>query len=297
MTASAKLLTVLDESWSRFSKAWKQGRSEPSEESIHAVRVNTRRLMSVVALTAATARTASSAELQRSLKKVFKGMGPLRDVQVQIKNLSQFRASPLIAEFRLELERRERRCIRAVEKQLKQSNRKSLSRAIKQLRMELIEAKGGRDEDKMHSAIRRFVASRRTQFVRKTKRFEPSDPDMLHEMRLALKSLRYTAEAAAPVIPELKPELARMQALQRLLGDIRDHEVLRLRLDRWALKRGRKIAVVPALETLQEKINALVHELVTSMQKDANPEPLLEKTLATAAGTAARVVRGAHLRA
>ena len=55
-----------------------------------------------------------------------------------------------------------------------------------------------------------------------------------------------------------------MQALQQLLGDTRNTELLRAVLEKWAAKRGKKIAIVPALERLQEKREGLMQKIVES---------------------------------
>jgi CHAD domain-containing protein len=84
----------------------------------------------------------------------------------------------------------------------------------------------------------------------------------LHQMRIALKKYRYSVEAALPVLGNSAKERPRdMQAFQKLLGDTRDVELLRAELERWAAKRGKKIAAVPVLDRLTQKREDLLKKI------------------------------------
>src|SRR5262249_53070746 len=100
---------------------------------------------------------------------------------------------------------------------------------------------------------------------RRFQRVQPADEEALHEMRIALKKMRYVVEAAEPVLePSAKERAQKMRAFQQMMGESRDLEMLRAELEKWAKKRGRKIAVVPALERLQEKRESLIKKIVES---------------------------------
>jgi CHAD domain-containing protein len=111
----------------------------------------------------------------------------------------------------------------------------------------------------------------------------------LHEVRLALKKLRYVLEASQPVLEPSAKALAReMQGFQQLIGESRDLEILRAELEKWAKKRGKKIAIVPALETLTEKREGLIRRFVESgdqfeaLIRTEPTKPVVEKTHAVA---------------
>ena len=233
--------------------------------------------------------------LQRKFKKILKGMGPLRDLQVQLEIISNMRQESPIADFERSLERRERRQIAEIRKELKRSSKRRLTKGVKDVRAEFVRLhdKGGRE--RIRNAVERVLRLRRNEFLRTRKRFKPSDEETLHAMRIALKKLRYVVEAAQPVLGSYARERARhMHSFQQLLGDTRDLELLRTRLEKWATKRGNIIAIVPALENLQEKREGLMQKIVESAAALDNifPEehlkPTAEKTLAvTASETAA----------
>jgi hypothetical protein len=75
-----------------------------------------------------------------------------------------------------------------------------------------------------------------------------------------------------------------MHAFQQLLGNTRDVQLFRMELDAWASKRGRKIALVPLLEQLEETSRHNLQEIVESVAafedvfSDQNLRPAVEKT-------------------
>jgi CHAD domain-containing protein len=287
MKPSEQLLSSFDTSWDNFSTSWKTGRSKASEKSIHNLRVSTRRLIANLELMRSISRNAEIPKLQRRFKKVLKSMGTLRDVQVQLDKIEELRQAESIVDFRRSLENRERRQITNIPKQLKRDMKRRLNAGVKDVRsaMKGIYDKAG--DARIKTAVDRTLRSRRAEFLKARKHFKPEVEETLHDMRIALKKLRYTIEAAQPLLGRsAKQQAQRMHAFQQLLGETRDFELLRARLEKWAAKHGKTIAVVPALESLQEKRQALIKKIVESVASldDLFPEeqlkPALEKTLA-----------------
>src|SRR5262245_51147507 len=136
MKCSEELLSAFDKSWDEFSRAWKKARGKSSEKSIHDLRVNTRRLIATLELAGAITRRNQIAKLQRRFKKVLKRMGPLRDVQVQLENVSQLQQSGLIKKFKSALERRELRKTKSIRQELKRGKKTRLSKAARDARSE-----------------------------------------------------------------------------------------------------------------------------------------------------------------
>jgi hypothetical protein len=85
-----------------------------------------------------------------------------------------------------------------------------------------------------------------------------------------------------------------MHRFQQLFGDARDVELLRTKLEKWASKKGKTIAVVPAVDRLAEIRDGLMKEIVESAAAFDNLlptetlKPVVEKTQAIGAGTTAR---------
>ena len=309
MRPGADLLSSFDRSWKEFSEAWKGARSKASEKSIHDLRVKTRRLIAVLELAQALSSENGIDKLRRRFKKVLKSMGPLRDLQVQLGNVTQIPQGRAIADFKDGLQRRERREIKRIPGELKRGTKHRLTKDIKELLSELDHSSRALGDSRIVRSVERVISSRRNEFIKAERRFQrlrPANEEALHEMRIALKKMRYVVEAAQPVLePSAKERARAMRTFQQMMGDSRDLEMLRTELEKWARKRGKKIAIVPALEQLQEKREDLIKKITQSapdldqLALTHRLKPADETTRAVAASvsapaTVSPLVRGEH---
>ena len=279
-----ELSSSLDQSWKNFAGAWKNSRAKASEKSIHDLRVSTRRLIAILELAKALSSDNEIARLQRRFKKVLKRMGRLRDTQVLLVNVSRVPRTRLVADFKKSLIQREKREIGKIRVKLKSGRKQKLSKAVDDVRSEFGSRQTKLGQQKIHRSIERVLTSRGNELLKAQRRFHHSQPvneDLLHEMRIALKKFRYVVEAAQPVLGEAAKERAReMHAFQQVIGESRDVEMLRTALEKWATKRGKKIAIVPALDRLQHQHDALTKKVIDSL---AGLEQTLTVTLKPAA--------------
>jgi CHAD domain-containing protein len=281
------LLSSLNQSWKNFSGAWKSARTKSSEKAIHDLRVNTRRLIAILELAKAVSGDGAIAKLQRRFKKVLKRMGSLRDTQVLLVNLSQIQRGGLVGDFKRTLEQKERREIDGIRDELSRGRKQKLSKGVEDVRVGFcnLQAKLGRE--KVHRSIDRVLSSRRNELLKAERTFHRSQPineDLLHAMRIALKKFRYVIEAAQPLLDDSAKQRAKeMHAFQQLIGESRDVELLRTALEKWANKRGKVIAVVPALDRLQQKRDSLLKKIFESLTEleqtlTGTQKPVVEKT-------------------
>ena len=281
------LLSSLDQSWKNFSGAWKSARTKSSEKAIHDLRVNTRRLIAILDLAKAVSGDAEIAKLQRRFKKVLKRMGPLRDTQVLLVNLSRIQQRGLVGDFKKTLEQKERREIDGIRDELSRGRKQKLSKAVEDVRGGVCSLQVKLGTAKVHRSIDRVLSSRRNELLKAERRFHRSQPiseDLLHAMRIALKKFRYVIEAAQPLLDDSARQRAKeMHAFQQLIGESRDVELLRTALEKWANKRGKVIAVVPALDRLQETRDNLLKKIFESLTEleqtlTGTLKPVVEKT-------------------
>jgi CHAD domain-containing protein len=249
----------LDRPWSEFSKAWKKTRHKPSENSIHDLRVNTRRLIENLELARPAFKKNGLKKLQRRLKKFLNITSALRDLQVQLETVTALPRSPVIDDFTRHLKRRERKKVSKIENKIRRKRNRRLADMFSKLRRNSIQSR---------YSMRSILEEREREFREARRRFEDSQPhseEALHAMRIALKKLRYTMEAAqAMLTPAENEKIEAMRAFQKLMGDSRDLELLRVELGHWANKKGKKLAVIPALTHLQDKRQSLLSQLLES---------------------------------
>jgi CHAD domain-containing protein len=289
------LLSSLNQSWKNFSGAWKSARTKSSEKAVHDLRVSTRRLIAILELAKAVSGDTEIPKLQRRFKRVLKRMGPLRDTQVLLVNLSRVQKSGLVNKFKMTLEQRERHEIDGIRDELKRGRKQKLSKAVEDVRVEFCSVESELGNEKIHRSVDRVLALRRNELLKAERRFHQSQPvseDLLHEMRIALKKFRYVIEAAQPMLDDSAKQRAKeMHSFQQLIGESRDVELLRTALEKWASKRGRIIAIVPALDHLQQIRDSLLKKVVNSLTEleqtlTGTPKPIVEKTHAIGAATA-----------
>jgi CHAD domain-containing protein len=236
-------------------------------------------------------------------------MGPLRDLQVQLGNVAQIPQGRAIADFKYGLQRRERREIKRIPGELKRGTKHRLTKDIKELLSELNHSSRALGDRRIVRSVERVISSRRNEFLKAERRFQrlrPANEQALHEMRIALKKMRYVVEAAQPVLePSAKQRARDMRTFQQMMGDSRDLEILRTELEKWARKKGNKIAIVPALEQLQEKREDLIKKITQSapdldkLAPARRLKPAAENTQAVSASvsapaTVSPLVRGEH---
>jgi CHAD domain-containing protein len=299
-----ELSPILHKSSKDFSAAWKKARVKASEKSIHDLRVNTRRLIATLELVQASSKSSEIRKLRRRLKKVLKSMNSLRDVQVQLENTSQIPKLGLIAAFNRSLERRERREIERLGDKLKRGRRQQLTKEVEDVQSECDRLDDTVGQTRIHRSVAHVLTLRQNEFLRAERRFQrlrPLDEGALHEMRIALKKLRYVVEAAQPVLGlSAKQQADEMHAFQQLMGDSRDVEMLRVELEKWAKKRGRIIAAVPALEQLKEKRERLLKKIIESSDeleqilKPQTPKRVAEATYAPLAKYSSETLPTSH---
>jgi CHAD domain-containing protein len=266
MKPREKVFYSLDQPWNDFSKTWKNVRRKPSEKSVHDLRVNARRLRENLEFAQALSNTKDVRKLMRRLKKLLKRTSALHDLQVQLETAADLPRSNAIAAFTQHLQRLERKRIKKAETEFKRSEKQRLTRVFKDVHSEFNQSQETAGKMKIQASVRGILATRRNAFLEAKRRFEESQPrseEALHQMRIALKKLRYAMEVARPMLPEAeKDQIEAMRAFQKLIGDSRDLGILRVELEHWANKKGKTLAVIPALQGLEEKRQTLLNKLV-----------------------------------
>jgi CHAD domain-containing protein len=137
MKSPDEFLLTFDKTWTAFSVAWKKAHAKASQKSVHDLRVNTRRLIATLELTRSISKHEDIVKLQRRFKKVLKSIGPLRDAQVQLKGISQVRLAGPIVDFQRSLQRRARRQMDGISKNLKPGMKDDLTDGVDEVRSNL----------------------------------------------------------------------------------------------------------------------------------------------------------------
>jgi CHAD domain-containing protein len=235
--------------------------------AVHRTRVASRRLREL--LPVLELEPDKSRKLGRRLKKLSRRLGDLRELDVLVRLLDELRASRRIPQAAV------RRMIESVRTERNEARRRlvdrevtsDLKRAAKKLQRaaELLE---DADRKSQHRKAWRWAidarVSRRAANLKQAIREAGSMyvPDRVHEVRLALKKLRYGVELANDAAGVNPPNAVRpLERWQDLLGRLRDLQVLIERV-----RRVQAAMETPNLDATRE-LDTLVLALESSCRR------------------------------
>jgi CHAD domain-containing protein len=223
MKMQTLLLVSLNTRWDKYQAELKTCQREFSEEAVHDFRVATRRLLSSLDLIRAVMPDPRIQKTRSALKDQLDSLDDLRDAQVLLADISEIiHQLPVIKPFQEYLQHREKKLIRAAQKEVKSLKTETLSKRIKKIN-QTIEAFKQTDLD---SSI--FLAVDEAYAVVR-KRYElvdPMQPATIHRLRISFKKFRYMIEVIYPFLQSSPADyLKRMHNYQTTMGDIQDMEV------------------------------------------------------------------------
>jgi CHAD domain-containing protein len=266
---AAILIASIEQRWKKYLKELRRCKRSFSEESVHDLRVATRRLISTLLIVEIICPDPRVRVLERRLKKLFDALSPLRDTQVQMltleKKITQY---PELETLLTILKVRERTLMAKIAVKVMKIDTTLLSRTVSAIKVVVGEhfARPMMQKIGMNAVIGaaagKFMtaASFRDDIV-------ATQPRTIHRARIAFKKLRYTLEALLPMLPALnKRQLKAMDAYQTRMGNIQDVEVLSAMIHNFAARRTlasrRKLSAFRR-ELAQQK-KALIAEYVQS---------------------------------
>lgn len=223
------VIASLDQRWRKYLKELRRCRKQCSEESVHDLRVATRRLIATLMIVEIVVPDSRVQRLQRRLKKLFDAMSPLRDTQVQLLALQQRVAQLQELETLITiLKLRERSQIRRIGKRVAKIDAAALGAMLRRIKTKLEAISVSRRQKKVSltaalgEAAEGFIA-----IAALRERLRLSQPHTVHRMRIAFKKFRYKVEALQPFLRNVTVrQLKAMDKFQTRMGEIQDIEVL-----------------------------------------------------------------------
>jgi CHAD domain-containing protein len=205
------------------------GAQKGDVHAVHQARVATRRIREALPLVA-HGRTGKS--LKKSVRKLTRALGPVRELDVALMNLDQLRSSGEVSEAavarlrQLITEERQRlgaEMVRLISHyNLPKFQKKAVDAAARGP-----EPSGTRDPRRIAAAFSR--AARRAEGLRAAMENAAGIylPDRLHQVRIAVKKMRYALEIAQDLIgSRATARIRTMKRVQDLLGRMHDLEML-----------------------------------------------------------------------
>ena len=231
------LRASLKERWKSYRRALKRCQRKFSEKSVHASRIETRRLLSLVELLTVFLDQSETKKIRRELKGHLDCFAPLRDTQVQLllleKHQRQFPETKLLRRM---LGQREQRCRKSAKRRISRVPVRQLEKMLRDLSRRLTNLRKDAALRPLHrAAVMNVVRQAFTRTVERKRAMDPGEVATIHRVRIAFKKFRYMVEALQPLFAEITAErVAAMQDFQSMMGKVQDTEVFLARLDKFA---------------------------------------------------------------
>lgn len=236
--------------WQDFQLRYQAYHQEPSEESVHDLRVASRRLLSLTELIRAVAPMPKLKTLRKYLKTLLDGFDELHDTQIVLVMLEEILEEHCeIEPFVIVLEKREKRYLREVEKVVDEISLAALQRKVVPIQEGLttISLTGAPLKEHLLGVVDEAYALAQTRAAA----LRVEEVATIHRLRISLKKFRYLIEIISPEMIEYPPELmTRLRAYQTLMGDIQDIDVLLESLNDFG-KKHRQVPVQGVAEYFQ----------------------------------------------
>jgi len=228
----------LNTQWRRYRKRLKRCQKRFSQDAVHGVRVETRRLLSTIELLGAFIPERDIQKVRRALKRHLDTFDQLRDTQVQLGYVGRMAgAFPDARAFYDWLRKRETRFTRETRKAVKRIRTKRLGRCLAALEKEIRRRRKQVTREQAFIIVRRAMNRAFARVAQLCRHMRADDTRTIHRTRIAFKRFRYMIEALSPLLPAVTEDHRRaLRGYQCMMGDIQDMEVLLAALDRFVQK-------------------------------------------------------------
>jgi CHAD domain-containing protein len=225
------LLEAVEKGWNEFQIRFKLYRHEASEESVHDLRVASRRLLSVIELLRGIAPYPRLQRLRKYLKDQLNSYDELHDTQVMIVEICKILEElPEAEPFLGYLEKHKKHLLRVAEKKADQLNLGNLKKRIGLIH-KVLEKLVEKDE-RLNDHLLRVVDDAYSLVLNRMEILDPGQIATIHRLRIAMKKFRYLVEIVYPQVQGYPVgTLDLMHEFQNVMGDIHDIEILLTTMD------------------------------------------------------------------
>jgi CHAD domain-containing protein len=219
------LLQSFADRWNAYRRKLRTCRGAFSEETVHDVRVATRRLLAVLDIARALVPHRRIQKVRRVLKQQLNDLDDLHDVQVMLVMTAEtLETLPELQKLQAYLERRVERLLRSAAVRVDATRPSDLKRRMEKIRRSL--EKEGRDAS-LTARLLRVVDTAYSATMTAYGQMDARVPSSIHRLRIAFRKVRYTVEIIYPLVPDYPEGLfTRMREYQSSMGAIRDTELL-----------------------------------------------------------------------
>jgi len=248
--------------WRRYRKAFKCCQRNFSENSVHELRVETRRMLAVGTLFRAIGDDDRLGRIERCLKRLFKRLSRLRDTHVELMFVEEAQERfPELAGFHKALAKREARLTRRLEASVDTFPLRRIHKLVRGVEKTY---RSRRERASSHDTDwSRLCGHLDDAFQRVNERrgeIDPQDSVTIHRVRVAFKKFRYLVELLQSLLPGITAhKIEAMHEYQSMMGEVQDVETLQGALDEYvSRKKSRRRNHLHFQDYLRKRRTALV---------------------------------------
>jgi CHAD domain-containing protein len=229
----------LNTQWRRYRKRLKRCQERFSQDAVHDVRVETRRLLSTIELLGAFVPERDIKKVRRALKRHLDTFDQLRDTQVQLGYVGRMAAAfPDAYTFYDWLRNRKARFTRTTRKAVKHIKTKRLGWCLAAFEKEIRLQRKRITRERAFAIVQHAINQAFARVAQLCRHVRADDTKTIHRTRIAFKHFRYMVEALSPLLPAVTEDHRRaLRGYQCMMGDIQDMEVLLAALDKFVQKK------------------------------------------------------------
>ena len=259
------LVTNLDTYWTNFIRQFTVCRENASVESVHDIRVATRRLLTLFELIQVSHPIKQIRGMQKELKSLREHFDGLRDIQVMTAEMTGLvNQISGIEPFLAYLHRRELKHKVEVAYDISTYKIQKNTRKLNIAREKLLKQKI--DASKLQRKIFRYIDDSYQQVIKRIRKLDPEKPLTFHAVRIACRKFRYQVEVIKSLFLDYPAKnMIILKAFQDELGEIQNHEVMEAILKKYAHKNPEN-KPDQIKEYLDKKLDDAMH---TIMAEDA----------------------------
>ena len=228
-----RLDAVLCKSWSAIKKNWDKVTASASARSVHDLRVALRRLIVLMEVLDVLTDVKGISKQGRALKKLQDRLGPLRDIDVQLRLATQGDIAMLHGFIDYLKEERAKERQLAV-KRMRRARKNKLRNEMTRIRRDAIAQLGKKPARSVRLEISRLLGAQAKVLKKRQSEYDPDNAEELHAYRIAVRRLRFFLEAAQAVFPNIgETRLPALRKEQRRIGAIHDRYLLSSSFQKW----------------------------------------------------------------
>jgi CHAD domain-containing protein len=260
--SDSPLLSSYDERWKKYRAQYKTCRMEFSEEAVHDLRVNARRMLAMLDIARDLAPHSRIQKARKDLKDMINELDELRDVQVMLVEISEnLEFLPELKAFQKSLKKREAKLLRSAYKHIKQNGLSELSKRIKKTHESLVDLE--KDETLFTARLLEVTDNAYALAGQAYGQIDSAQPSTIHSLRIAFRKFRYLVEITYPYVENYPAEnFERMHHYQDMMGNIQDAQVFLNSFLEYVEEHAKDLKKENVIEFYARKLNTLIADFM-----------------------------------